>query len=94
MPKSAAPASSTLSGVCSARSRSRCRRSSTARFRCRAYCGTITYLAMSRAYSRGSRGTGTRGTTRPRPCEMRVVERSNTGVSNSSDRAKASAMKS
>jgi hypothetical protein len=32
--------------------------------------------------------------TRPRPCEIRVVERSNTGVSNSSDRAKAAATKS
>ena len=49
MPKSAVPASSTLSGVSSARSRSFWSRSSTSRLRRRAYCGTITYLLMSRA---------------------------------------------
>ena len=60
----------------------------------RAYCGTMTYLVMSRAYSRGSSPTGTRGMTCPRPWESRVVERSSTGVSNSSESAKASATKS
>ena len=49
MPKSDEPASSTLSGLSSARRRSFSRRSSTSRFRCRAYCGTMTYLLMSLA---------------------------------------------
>jgi len=94
MPKSDVPASSTLSGLCSARRRSFSRRSSTSRFRSRANCGTITYLLMSRTYSRGGTSTGTRGSTCPRPWETRVVVRSSTGVSNSSERANASAMKS
>ncbi len=64
------------------------------RLRCRAYCGTMTYLLMSRAYARGATSTGTRGSTSPRPCETRVVVRSSTGVSNSSESANASAMKS
>ena len=47
MPTSAVPASSTLSGDSSARARSFSSRSSTSRFRARAYCGTMTYLLMS-----------------------------------------------
>ncbi len=94
MPKSDEPASSTLSGLSSARRRSFSRRSRTRRFRCRAYCGTMTYLLMSLAYSRGSTSTGTRGSTWPRPWEMRVVVRRSTGVSNSSESLKASATKS
>ena len=94
MPKSAVPASSTLRGDSSALPRRRARRSSTRRFRRRAYCGTMTYLSMSRTYSRGSRSTATLGITLPRPCDSLVVERSSTGVSNSSERANASATKS
>ena len=94
MPMSVVPASRIFSGDSSARRRRASRRTSARRLRSRAYSGTITYLAMSLTYATASPPTGARGTTRPRPCETRVVERSSTGVSNSSDRSNAQATKS
>ena len=49
---------------------------------------------MSLTYSIRVGSMRSRCTTWPRPCESLVDERSSTGVSNSSDRAKASATKS